>query len=40
MIALDLPRVLQVLDQGIATAEHADFVARLAKTAFERATRT
>jgi Uma2 family endonuclease len=40
LITLDLRRVLEVLQQGIATAEHTDFVARLAKTAFERATRT
>ena len=40
MIALDMPRVLQVLDQGTASAEHSDFVARLAKTAAERAAKT
>jgi hypothetical protein len=31
LTALDLPRALRVLEQGIATAEHVDFVARLAR---------
>ena len=33
LLKLDLPRVLQVLQQGLATPEHASFVARLAQTA-------
>lgn len=33
MLRFDLARVLQVLEQGIATPEHADFVTRLGKTA-------
>ncbi|MGC8639791.1 MAG: Uma2 family endonuclease, partial [Isosphaeraceae bacterium] len=33
LVKLDLPRVLQVLQQGMATPEHPSFVARLAQTA-------
>jgi Uma2 family endonuclease len=36
LIRLDLPRVLEVLQQGLATPEHASFVARLAQTATGR----
>jgi Uma2 family endonuclease len=33
LVTLDLPRVLGVLQRGIASPEHADFVARLARAA-------
>jgi Uma2 family endonuclease len=31
LMALDLPRALHTLDQGLATAEHVEFMARLAR---------
>jgi hypothetical protein len=38
LISGELPRVRQVLEQGLATPEHAEFVARLEKAKQERST--